>query len=109
MGDQQVVADKRPAKGAGAGNVAPHFKSGNEPGNSRWARRAAEFRTEFRAELAEAGGRIVDVVHGEHDARAAWGAHRGATVIGGHGGLKESGPRDGLRPRCRRCPCASPP
>src|ERR687892_1674453 len=42
------------------------------------------FADELRAVLAEPGERIVDVVHGEHDAQVAEGVHRGVPVIGDH-------------------------
>ncbi len=34
--------------------------------------------------LAEPGERLVDVVHGEHDAQVAESVHRGVPVIGDH-------------------------
>ncbi len=40
------------------------------------------FADELRAELAEPRERIVDVLHGEHDAEVAESVHRGAPVIG---------------------------
>src|SRR6266480_3449792 len=39
---------------------------------------------ELRAVFAEPGERLVDVVHGEHDAEVAEGVHRGVPVIGDH-------------------------
>src|SRR5256714_644778 len=40
------------------------------------------FADELRAALAEPGERIVDVLHGEHDAQVAERVHRGVPVIG---------------------------
>src|SRR6266511_3566526 len=40
------------------------------------------FANELRAALAEPGERLVDVVHGEHDAEVAESVHRGVPVIG---------------------------
>ena len=37
---------------------------------------------ELRAVLTEPGERLVDVVHGEHDAQVAESVHRGLAVIG---------------------------
>jgi hypothetical protein len=42
------------------------------------------FADELRAALAEPGERLVDVVHGEHDAEVAESVHRGVPVIGDH-------------------------
>ena len=42
------------------------------------------FVDDLRAMLAEPGERIVEVVHGEHDAKIAKGVHRGVPVIGDH-------------------------
>ena len=42
------------------------------------------FVDELRAVLAEPGERVVEVVHGEHDAEVAEGVHRGVPVIGDH-------------------------
>src|ERR671934_3037921 len=42
------------------------------------------FANELRAALAEPGERLVDVVHGEHDAQVAESVHRGVPVIGDH-------------------------
>src|SRR5438270_9369733 len=39
---------------------------------------------ELRAVFAEPGERLVDVVHGEHDAQVAEGVHRGVPMIGDH-------------------------
>src|ERR687885_1307613 len=39
---------------------------------------------ELRAVLTEPGERLVDVVHGEHDAQVAESVHRGVSVIGDH-------------------------
>ena len=39
---------------------------------------------ELRAVLTEPGERLVDVVHGEHDAQVAESVHRGVPVIGDH-------------------------
>src|SRR3954466_9843919 len=39
---------------------------------------------ELRAVPAEPGERIVEVVHGEHDAQVAESVHRGIPVIGDH-------------------------
>src|SRR5919109_5459552 len=41
-----------------------------------------DFTDELRAELAEPGERIVDVLHGEHDAEVAESVDRGVPVIG---------------------------
>src|SRR6185503_20100623 len=49
------------------------------------------FADEHRAAFAEPGERIVDVLHGEHDAKVAESVHRGAAVIGDHRGSEESG------------------
>src|SRR5574341_1794243 len=40
------------------------------------------FADELRAALAESGERIVDIVHGEHDAEIAESIHRGVPVVG---------------------------
>src|SRR2546430_6141110 len=40
---------------------------------------------ELRAVLTESGERLVDVVHGEHDAQVAESVHRGVPVIADHG------------------------
>src|SRR3954467_1154870 len=40
------------------------------------------FANELRAARAEPGERLVDVVHGEHDAEIAQRVHRGVPVIG---------------------------
>src|ERR671924_557035 len=42
------------------------------------------FVDELRAVLAEPGERIVEVVHGEHDAEVTESVHRGVPVIGDH-------------------------
>src|SRR5260221_12830857 len=42
------------------------------------------FADELRAAFGEPGERIVDVVHGEHDAQVTQSVHRGGAVIGGH-------------------------
>jgi hypothetical protein len=39
---------------------------------------------ELRATLDEPGERLVDVIHGEHDAQVAEGVHRGVPMIGDH-------------------------
>src|SRR5262245_32520778 len=49
------------------------------------------FADEFRAALAEPGERIVDVLHGEHDAQVTESVHWSAAVIGNHGRREESG------------------
>src|SRR5262247_4015542 len=46
---------------------------------------------ELRAAFAEPGERIVDVLHGEHDAQVAESVHWSAAVIGNHGRREESG------------------
>src|SRR5882672_5576628 len=46
---------------------------------------------ELRAAFAEPGERIVDVLHGEHDAQVTESVHRGAAVIGDHRRREESG------------------
>src|SRR5262245_22464836 len=46
---------------------------------------------DLRAALVETGERIVDVLHGEHDAQVTEGVHRGAAVIGSHRRRQESG------------------
>src|SRR5262249_49083825 len=46
---------------------------------------------EFRAAFAESGERIVDILHGEHDAQVAESVHWGAAVIGDHRWREESG------------------
>jgi len=40
------------------------------------------FVDELRAVLAKPGQRIVEVIHGEHDAEVAEGVYRGVPVIG---------------------------
>src|SRR6476646_11652771 len=42
------------------------------------------FADDLRAALAEPSDRIVDVLHGEHDAEVAESVHRGVPVIGHH-------------------------
>src|SRR3954470_23854721 len=49
---------------------------------------------ELRAAFAESGERIVDVLHGEHDAQVAESVHWGAAVIGDHGRREETGHLD---------------
>ena len=49
------------------------------------------FADELRAAFAEPGERIVDVLHGEHDAEVAKGVHWGAAVIRDHGRREETG------------------
>src|SRR5688500_17691551 len=49
------------------------------------------FADELRAVFAEPGERIVDVLHGEHDAQVTERVHRGGAVIGEHGRREESG------------------
>src|SRR5437899_10829250 len=49
------------------------------------------FADELRAVFAESGERIVDVLHGEHDAQVAESVHWGAAVIGDHRRREESG------------------
>src|SRR5262245_15840161 len=49
------------------------------------------FADELRAAFAEPGERIVDVLHGEHDAQVTESVHRGAAVIGDHRRREESG------------------
>src|SRR5882672_9748573 len=46
---------------------------------------------ELRAAFPEPGERIVDVLHGEHDAQVTESVHRGAAVIGDHRRREESG------------------
>src|SRR5262245_2501096 len=43
------------------------------------------FADDRRAAFAEPGERVVDVLHGEHDAQVTESVHRGVAVIGGHG------------------------
>src|SRR5260221_4281982 len=50
-----------------------------------------QFADELRAAFAESGERIVDVLHGEHDAQVAESVPWGAAVIGDHRRRKESG------------------
>src|SRR5438874_227462 len=49
------------------------------------------FADELRAAFPEPGERIVDVLHGEHDAQVTESVHRGAAVIGDHRRREESG------------------
>src|SRR6266511_2692603 len=49
------------------------------------------FADELRAAFAESGERIVDVLHGEHDAQVAESVHWGAAVIGDHRRREETG------------------
>src|SRR5712664_1380887 len=49
------------------------------------------FADELRAAFAEPGERIVDVLHGEHDAQVTQSVHRGTAVIGDHRRREESG------------------
>src|SRR5438093_10864880 len=49
------------------------------------------FADELRAAVPEPGERIVDVLHGEHDAQVTESVHRGAAVIGDHRRREESG------------------
>src|SRR6266498_3783235 len=46
---------------------------------------------ELRATFAESGERIVDILHGEHDAQVAESVHWGAAVIGDHRRREETG------------------
>src|SRR3954451_18576914 len=52
------------------------------------------FADELRTAFAEPGERIVDVLHGEHDAKVTKSVHRGAAVIGNHRWREESGQLD---------------
>ena len=45
---------------------------------------------ELRAVLGEPGERLVEVVHGEHDAQVAESVHRGVPVVGDHGRREEA-------------------
>src|SRR5256885_8721503 len=49
------------------------------------------FADELCAAFGEPGERIVDVVHGEHDAQVTQSVHRSAAVVGDHGRREESG------------------
>src|SRR2546422_9730447 len=49
------------------------------------------FADELRAAFAEPGERIVDVLHGEHDAQVTESVHRGTAVIGDPRRREESG------------------
>src|SRR6185369_12232190 len=49
------------------------------------------FADELRAAFAKPYERIVDVLHGEHDAQVTESVHGGAAVIGDHGRCEESG------------------
>src|ERR1700694_6128286 len=49
------------------------------------------FADELRAAFAEPDERIVDVLHGEHDAQVTESVHRGAAVIGDHRRREEWG------------------
>src|SRR5215207_4079671 len=49
------------------------------------------FTDELRAAFAEPGERIVEVLHGEHDAEVTESVHWGAAVIGDHRRREESG------------------
>src|SRR5688500_9938033 len=49
------------------------------------------FADELRAAFAEPGERIVDILHGEHDAKVTESVHRGAAVIGDDRRREESG------------------
>ena len=49
------------------------------------------FAYELRAALAEPFKRLVDVVHGKHDAEVAQGVHRGVAVIRDDGRREEAG------------------
>src|SRR5687767_13898235 len=49
------------------------------------------FADELRAAFAESGERIIDVLHGEHDAQVAESVHGGAAVIGDHRRREETG------------------
>jgi hypothetical protein len=49
------------------------------------------FADELRAAFPEPRERIVEVLHGEHDAQVTESVHRGAAVIGDHGRREESG------------------
>src|SRR5436190_550862 len=48
------------------------------------------FADELRTTLAEPGERLVDVLHGEHDAQVTESVHRGVPVIGDDGRREES-------------------
>src|SRR5437879_2448671 len=50
-----------------------------------------DFADELRAAFAQSGERIVDVLHGEHDAQVAESVHWGAAVIGDHTRREETG------------------
>src|SRR5256886_12542664 len=48
------------------------------------------FADKLRAALAESGERIVNIVHGEHDAEVAQSVHRGVPVIGDRRGREKA-------------------
>src|SRR3954468_9980487 len=52
------------------------------------------FADKLRAAFSEPGERIVDVLHGEHDAQVTESVHWGAAVIGDHRRREESGQFD---------------
>src|SRR5256885_177548 len=50
-----------------------------------------DFADELRAAFAKPGERIVDVLHGEHDAQVTESVHRRAAMVGDHGWREKSG------------------
>src|SRR5215475_13247922 len=87
------------AHGIRSGSLLPELL-GEPDENSFWTPDVAEpirvfvldhFADEFRAAFAEPGERIVDVLHGEHDAQVAERVHWGAAVIGDYGRREETG------------------
>jgi IS30 family transposase len=48
------------------------------------------FANELRAAPAQPRERVVNVLHGEHHSQVAQSVHRGAAVVGSHGGYEET-------------------
>src|SRR5688572_29828100 len=99
MSPVSSVTDPPVSQGCSSGSLLPELL-GKPDENSFGAPDVAEpirvfvpdhFADELRAAFAEPGERIVDVLHGEHDAKVTESVHRGSAVIGDHGRREESG------------------
>src|SRR5688572_8789150 len=99
MSPVSSVTDPPVSQGCSSGSLLPELL-GKPDENSFGAPDVAEpirvfvldhFADELRAAFAEPGERIVDVLHGKHDAQVTEGVHRGATVIGDHRRREEAG------------------
>src|SRR5688572_3161777 len=99
MSPVSSVTDPPVSQGCSSGSLLPELL-GKPDENSFGAPDVAEpirgfvldhFADELRAAFAEPGERIVDVLHGEHDAQITESVYRSAAVIGDHRRREESG------------------